>query len=130
MAKLTGDALLEFVRSKDGTDRDEVIKEAGYCVMRGGRESLQRTQFFQALCAAQGTSLGNTLPKPGKGRAPTYRLKVGTNGQVPVTGAYTSQINVQPGDYLKVYVDDGALVLEPEEAQPTEPVSAGIASVA
>ena len=49
---------------------------------------------------------------------------------MPVTGAYTSQINVQPGDYLKVYVDDGALVLEPEEAQPTEPVSAGIASVA
>ena len=128
MAKLTGDALLELVRSKDGTDRDEVIKAAGYSVMRGGRESLQRTQFFQALLAAQGTSLGNTLPKTG-GRAPTYRLKVGKAGQVPVTSAYTSQINVQPGDYLKIYVDDGALVLEPEE-QPTEPQSAGMASVA
>lgn len=130
MAKLTGDALLEFVRSKDGTDRDEVIKEAGYCVMRGGRESLQRTQFFQALCAAQGTSLGNTLPKPGKGRAPTYRLKVGTNGQVPVTGAYTSQINVKPGDYLKVFVDDGALVLEPEAPDSPEHATAGAYSVA
>ena len=37
---------------------------------------------------------------------------------MPVTGAYTSQINVQPGDYLKVYVDDGALVLEPEKPNP------------
>ena len=130
MAKLTGDALLEFVRSKDGTDRDAVIKEAGYCVMRGGRESLQRTLFFQALCAAQGTSLGNTLPKPGKGRAPTYLLKVGKNGQVPVTGAYTSQINVKPGDYLKVFVDDGALVLEPQDPVTPEPATAGVASVA
>ena len=130
MAKLTGDALLEFVRSKDGTDRDVVIKGAGYCVMRGGRESLQRTQFFQALCAAQGTSLGNILPKPGKGRAPTYELKVGTNGQVPVSGAYTSQIGVKPGDILKVFVDDGALVLEPKGPETSEPISTGIASVA
>ena len=66
MAKLTGDALLEFVRSKDGTDRDDVIKEAGYCVMRGGRESLQRTQFFKLSVLLKAPALATPCPSPAK----------------------------------------------------------------
>ena len=130
MAKLTGDALLEFVRSKDGTDRDVVIKEAGYCVMRGGRESLQRTLFFQALCAAQGTSLGNILPKPGKGRAPTY-----VEGWQERSGPCHRCLHITDRTSSLATSSRSLLMMvpwcwNPKDPVTPEPATAGVASVA
>lgn len=111
MARLKGDALLEHVKSNLGTDRDQVIQEAGYVAYRNGRMSLQRTDFFQALSAAQGLDIGPTMTRSGNGKQPTFRLKVGPKGMVPVGSAYTGKINLSPGDYVQVEVDGDCLVL-------------------
>lgn len=113
MAKLIGDELLEFVRENAGADRDVVIEGAGYISNRGGRPSLQRTEFFQALSAAQGVTIGRTVPRSNKGKEPAFRLKVGATGTVPLGSAYTSKINVSPGEYVAIELDGDCLVISP-----------------
>lgn len=113
MTRLTGDALLDHVRESHGMDRDVVIERAGYVANRNGRPSLQRTDFFQALSAAQGLSIGPTLVREGKGKQPGFTLKVGPKGMVPVGPAYTQRIGLNSGDYVKVEIDGDCIVLAP-----------------
>jgi hypothetical protein len=119
MAKLKGQALLEYLDANKGYDRDKLIEGAGYTSKRGEKVSLQRTQFFEALAAANGHQLG---PVPAKmvgglkGKDATYRLKVGPGGLVPVSRAYTDQCGMTPGSYVTVIIEDGAIVLEKVEA--------------
>lgn len=135
MAVLKGKALLEYLDQRQGEDRDQVIAGAGYATRRSGKLSLQRTKFFEALAAANGHELGpvmTTRPE-GFGKEATYRLKVGPKGLVPVSRAYTEQCGMKPGGYVKVVIEDGVIVLEPEaeaEAAPSCPPAARLASVA
>ena len=94
-------------------DRDVVIEQAGYVANRNGRPSLQRTDFFQALSAAQGLSIGPALVREGKGKQPGFKLKVGPKGMVPVVPVYTCKIGVEPGGYVSVEIDGDCLVLAP-----------------
>jgi hypothetical protein len=144
MAKLHGPDLLKYLDANKGRERDEVIEGAGYTSKRGGKVSLQRTKFFEALAAANGHQLGNTPAKPLniQGKAATYRLKVGPTGLIPVSRAYTDQCKMEPGSFVTVIIEDGAIVLEPIEdaaegeacASPTataaEPPVATLAAVA
>ena len=114
---LKGPALLEYLEANKGYDRDQLIEGAGFFLKRKGVISLQRTKFFEALAAANGHQLGpvpTTTRPDGVGKVATYRLKVGPNGMVPVSRAYTDQCEMQPGSYVRVVIEDGAIVLEPE----------------
>ena len=121
MSKLVGQALIDFVKQHQGADRDAVIQDAGYVSMRKGRPSLQRTSFFQALSMAQGLDIGPTIVRDNKGKDPSYRLKVGPKGLVPVGSAYTTQIGLNQGDYVKVIVEDDCLILEPDAEVNSQP---------
>ena len=122
MARLTGQALLDYVKQQEGTDRDAIIEGAGYIVRRGEKVSLQRTKFFEALSQAQGLDLGNapttnrTTPA-GFGARAQYRIKVGAKGLIPVSAAYTKQVGLTPGSYATAEIDAGAIVLYPEESK-------------
>lgn len=118
MARLTGDALLAYVRDREGADRDEIIEGAGYVVRRGDKTSLQRVKFFEALSQAQGLDLGAAPVQGNSKHGPRagYRIKVGAKGLVPISAAYTKQVGLVPGSYATVEIDDGAIVLYPEGA--------------
>jgi hypothetical protein len=134
MAALKGEALLEYLGQHTGEERDVVIAGAGYATKRNGKRSLQRTKFFEALASANGHELATPIgDRPeGFGKDATYRLKVGPRGLVPVSRAYTVQCNMEPGAYVKVIIEDGVIILEPEEtkAAACTPPVAQLASVA
>lgn len=116
MAPLKGQQLLSYLNENEGTSRDTLIEGAGYYTRRSGRISLQRTKFFEALAEANGHMITSPIRTgAGTGKEPTYRLKVGPTGLVPVSGAYTSQCNMAPGSYVEVIVEDGCVILQPAE---------------
>ena len=118
MARLEGQALLTYLRENEGVELETVIAGAGYTASRGGRVTMQKSKFFTAFSKANGYNLGNfkvNMPE-GLGKEPTYRLKVGPKGLIPVSRAYTDQIGLKPGDYVCVEVDGDAIVLVREDA--------------
>ena len=70
---------------------------------------------------AQGLDIGPTIVRDNKGKDPSYRLKVGPKGLVPVGSAYTTQIGLNQGDYVKVIVEDDCLILEPDGEVNSQP---------
>jgi hypothetical protein len=118
MARLEGEALLKYLRDNEGQDLEDLIAGAGYTASRGGRVTKQKSKFFAAFSKANGYDLGNfkvNMPE-GLGKEPTYRLKVGPKGLIPVSRAYTQQINVNPGDYVSVEIDGDCIILVREDA--------------
>lgn len=131
MAALKGCALLEYLNQHSGEDRDKVIEGAGYVINRSGKPSLQRTRFFEAMAAANGHELGPVLNERSEGgKEATYRLKVGPKGLVPVSRAYTDQCGMQPGSYVRVFIDGNCIVLEPDEEETVETPAPPIAQLA
>ena len=115
---LRGEDLIKYLRQNEGLDRDAIMKGAGYACRRNGKESIQRTKFFEALAEANGHNLGITASKAEYGKEATYRLKVGPKGLIPVSRAYTVQCQMEPGAYVKVSIEDGAIILEPDNEPP------------
>lgn len=117
MARLQGQELLEFLKANEGTELEKLVEGAGYTASRGGRRTLQKSKFFAAFSQANGYDLGSfTVKMPdGLGKEPTYRLKVGPKGLIPVSRAYTDQIGVAAGDYVNVEIDGDAIILVRED---------------
>ena len=114
MTRLVGQELLDFIKEKGGEmDRNSLYAEAGYVVTRNGKPSLQRTDFMQAFAEAQGMTIGPASAGPGRGKEPGFVLKVGPKGMVPVGAAYTSKINLSPGQHVQVEIDGDCIVLSP-----------------
>lgn len=115
MARLTGNDLLSYLAANKGAKRDDLVEGAGYVSTRQGKISLQRTRFFEALAAANGHELGPEVAERSGagGKEPTYLLKVGPSGLVPVSRSYTGQCGMEPGSYVRVIIEDGAVILEP-----------------
>jgi hypothetical protein len=119
--RLTGEALLTFIRQNPDGDRDALALDAGYYLMRNGKPSVQRTEFLQALTEAHGTPVGRTVPPKGKkGKDPCYKIKVSPKGIAPIGPSYTSQIGVEPGQYVMVTIEDGGIYLEPANRNENE----------
>ena len=115
---LKGQELISFLQQNEGLDRDQIMQGAGYSCVRNGKTSIQRTKFFEALAAANGHSFG-VAPQQDTGKEATYRLKVGPKGLIPVSRAYTVQCDdMLPGSYVKVSIEDGAIILEPDNQEP------------
>ena len=121
---LRGQELIAYLQENEGVDRDSIMTGAGYSCRRNGKSSIQRTKFFEALAEANGHNLGVSPHKSDEyGKQATYRLKVGPKGLVPVSRAYTTQCNMEPGAFVKVSIEDGAIILEPDNETPeTTPV--------
>jgi hypothetical protein len=120
MAPLKGQQLLDYLSKNEGVNRDTLIEGSGYFTRRSGRVSLQRTKFFEALAEANGHMITSPVRTgQGTGKEPTYRLKVGPTGLVPVSGAYTSQCGMQPGSYVEVIIEGDTVILQPAD-EPAE----------
>ena len=129
MAKLRGQALLQYLKQNAGADEHVLIEGAGYSTTRSGKLSLQRTDFYRAVGEANGLAIGSFSAdnSGGNGKEATYLLKVGPKGLVPVGRAYTTQCGMKPGDFVKVIIEDGVIILEPQpeaaSGPPTPPVA-------
>ena len=113
MAKrITGEELLQLLRDNPGVDEDELCIKAGYWNTRNGRQSRKKSEFFKAVMDAQGvTMVSSTLAQKGQGKAPSFRLKVGPKGLVPISAPYTKMMGWNPGSYVELMQDGGALVI-------------------
>ena len=123
MERKVGAELVEFARSRQGQPMSDVILEAGYYKERNGKTTLNRTEFFKAMMEAQGIQVGSEpLAQP---RRRQNMLKASARGVVPLSALYTSKIDIEPGDYVRVSYDseDECLIIqkheEPEDVAPS-----------
>ena len=130
MAKLKGQELLAYIKEHAGTDEGAIIQGAGYYGYRNGKLNLQRTRFYRAISQANGLVIGDPVPDERPGKEPTFRLKVGPKGLVPVGRAYTEQCDMKPGTFVKVIVEDDCIILEPEKAAASAPATPPVAQLA
>ena len=132
MAKLRGQALLQYLKENAGADERVLIEGAGYSTTRSGKLSLQRTDFYRAVGDANGLAIGSFSAdnSGGNGKEATYLLKVGPKGLVPVGRAYTTQCGMKPGQFVKVIVEDDCIILEPEKAAASAPATPPVAQLA
>ena len=109
--KLTGAELLQYAQENAGLDMHTMIEGAGYSTIRNGRVGLKKTEFFTALSAAQGITLGETHSPGTSNRQPNFQVKASSRGVIPLSSCYASMINVQPGEYVRIEREDDCLIL-------------------
>jgi hypothetical protein len=114
LSMLTGQELLSLVKANGDMDQAELAREAGYVKVNAkGNERLLITQFHSALLVAKGVKL-KTSKKPGK--TAQYTTTVHRNGCVLVGKTYTEQFGVEPGDPLKIVIEEDSIRLVPRSA--------------
>jgi hypothetical protein len=100
---LTGKALLQKAKEYADLLPREMAKRCGYfSVTKSGQARINLTEFYAALVDAKGIDIGNEASKDGRGREPTYRVSVHKNGQIVIGVAYTSQMELKPGDEFEI----------------------------
>lgn len=101
---LTGKALLQKVKELSHLPRREKAKRCGYYTLtKNNQTRVNLTEFYDALLAAEGMPLDpEGSKKDGRGREPTYRVRVHQNGQIVIGTAYTQAMGLQKGDEFEI----------------------------
>lgn len=112
--KLYGEALLAYVSENPGLPEKDLVVGAGYTSEVLDPEGLARLQihtkpFYQELAIAKGliepSSVGRSKASGRPGKGLSYKLKSNPNsGNVVITGGYTEQIGLMPGEKVSVEV--------------------------
>lgn len=111
---LTGQELLSFVKANEDMTKAEIAREAGYVrVTEKGTERLLINKLNEALLEAQGLKL-KSGKKPGK--SAQYWTTVHRNGVILVGKTYSQKFGVEPGDELKIVIEEDSIRLVPEPA--------------
>jgi hypothetical protein len=132
--KLRGEALLAYVSENPGLPEKDLVIGAGYTseVLDSSGETrvqIHTKPFYQELAVAKGliepSSVGRIKADGRPGRGLSYKLKSNPNsGNVVLTGGYTEQIGLMPGEKVEVEViaETGEIVLKriPSVCVPTE----------
>lgn len=139
--RITGQALLDLTKKMKGAPLSQILDEAGFYTMRDGQKTYNRLDYFRETAKAQGMDFEDDVSSGGSGREPSFELKVGSKGTIPLGHSYTCLIGLEPGDYASIeHVEagktfkagpEGAIVLFP--APPEEnvaPQSASLKAVA
>ncbi|HIK22055.1 MULTISPECIES: AbrB family transcriptional regulator [unclassified Thermosynechococcus] len=120
---LTGKALLQRLRELGSASRKEAAKLCGYYrVTKSGQVRVNLGKFYEAVLAAGGLEVQPSEQEinghSGRGRSPSYRVKVHQNGQIVIGAAYTKAMNLKPGDTFKIkqgYKHIHLYLIDPEE---------------
>lgn len=118
---LTGQELLSFVKANKDMDRSEIAREAGYVrVAKDGTPRLLLSKLQEALLATQGIQLQG-VRKPGK--KAQFITTVHCNGGIMLGKTYSEKFGLEPGDQLRISIEDDSIRLLPllaEDAKSTE----------
>lgn len=102
-APLTGKALLQKVKDLSNLSPREKARRCGYqTIGKNNQARVNLADFYEALLAARGISLGKEGEKDGRGREPTYRVSVHKNGQIVIGSTYTEKMGLKPGDEFEI----------------------------
>jgi len=111
---LTGQELLSFVKANVDMDQAEIARGAGYVrVTEKGTERLLINKLNEALLEAKGLKLKSSK-KPGK--SAQYLTTVHRTGVILVGKTYSQKFGVEPGDELKIVIEEDSIRLVPQPA--------------
>ena len=113
---LTGAELLAKVKDLGDVSKSDVVRACGYVSeKKDGGERLNFTAFYEALLEAKGVSLGTGGGAGvGKGgRKLSYVAKVQPNLNLLIGKAYTSLLDLEPGDQFEIKLGKKAIRLIP-----------------
>jgi hypothetical protein len=101
---LTGEELLEKVKSLGTASKEEKAKACGYYTKtKNGIERVNMMKFLNALIDAEGIRLDSTSNGTGKGgRSASYKISVQSNKNLLIGSAYTSKMGLKPGDEFEI----------------------------
>jgi len=97
---LTGKTLLQKVKEAGNLSKREQAKACGY--YSASKDSVNLTDFYEALIEARGIALDPEQSKDGRGREPTYKVSVHKNGQIVIGATYTHSMGLNPGDEFEI----------------------------
>jgi hypothetical protein len=124
---LTGSELLTEVKEQGDASKSELMQSAGYVgTKKDGSERLNFTAFYEALLEAKGVSLGegNVNGKARAGRSLNYVATGQGYGNLLVGKAYTSLLELKPGDEFEIKLGRKRICLRPSSGQSLNPGSA------
>ncbi|NJK47182.1 AbrB family transcriptional regulator [Candidatus Gracilibacteria bacterium] len=101
---LTGEALLEKVKSLGNLSKEQKAKECGYyTVTKNNIERVNMMKFLNALIDAEGIELDSTINGQGSGgRKASHKISVQSNGNLLIGSAYTKKMGLNQGDEFEV----------------------------
>jgi hypothetical protein len=100
---LTGADLLAKVKELGDAGKSEIVRACGYVSSKkDGSERLNFTAFYEALLAAKGVDFAATSKSSKGGRKLSFSTKVQFNGNLMVGKAYTSILDLSPGDEFEI----------------------------
>lgn len=108
---LTGSSLLARVRELGSIPKSDLVRACGYVgTTKDGTERLNYTAFYEALLEAKGIhfgqrAAGRSADHSRLGRRLTYTTKVHFNGNLMVGSAYTSLLDLRPGDTFLIQIE-------------------------
>lgn len=111
VSMLTGSSLLARVRELGSIPRSDLVRACGYVgLTRDGTERLNYTAFYEALLEAKGMHFGRrptgrSVDRSRLGRRLTHTTKVHFNGNLMVGSAYTSLLDLKPGDTFLIQIE-------------------------
>ena len=119
MPRVTGQELIDYIKSHPGESKTEIAWACGYYVEKGPDEVSYRYSDLQnAIIQAQGLDFGKAVSGQAHGRRSSGVLTVGkTNSAIVVGKSYVSAAGAEPGDQFTVTESsDGRIVLEKRPA--------------
>jgi len=113
---LTGQELLSFVEANKDMNHYDMARATGYSRSTVGKaERVLITKIMRALLEAQGLTLKSGA-KPGK--TAKYLTTVHSTGGVLLGKTYVEQFGMEPGDKLRIAVDEDCIRLIPAPVEP------------
>ena len=112
---LTGTDLLAKVKELGDVSKTDLATQCGYVSKKkDGSDRVNFTAFYEALLGAKGIELGGGGAAIGKGgRKLSYVATVQGNGNLLVGKAYTSMLDLNPGDEFEIKLGKKAIRLIP-----------------
>ena len=104
ISPLTGQELLDKVTELGNASKEEKARKCGYyTTTKNGIERVNMMKFLNALIDAEGIELDSSSNGTGRGgRSASYKISVQSNGNLLIGSAYTSKMNLQPGDEFEI----------------------------
>lgn len=101
---LTGEELLKKVKELGNKTKEQKARACGYyTVTKNGIERVNMMKFLNALIDADGIELDGKQASNGRGgRSASYRISVQSNGNLLIGAAYTTKMDLKPGDEFEI----------------------------
>ena len=113
---LTGSDLLAKFKEVEGLSESEQCRACGYVsTKKNGDTRLNYTAYYKALLEAKGMKMGGTSVVGKGGRKLSYIATVQGNGNLLIGKAYTSLLDLKPGDEYKIKLTKKQIRLTPTE---------------